>query len=44
MGTSLDIKINAEQFINELKQLSESQQAYISGYVQALADAKKPTE
>lgn len=38
MKTVVDIKVTAEQFITLLKQLSESQQAYISGYTQALAD------
>lgn len=33
-----EIKLNAEQLIILLKQLSEPQQAYISGYTQALAD------
>ncbi|WP_405355243.1 hypothetical protein [Ruminococcus sp.] len=41
MKTVVDIKVTAEQLITLLKQLSESQQAYISGYAQALADTKK---
>lgn len=36
-----EIKLNAEQLIILLKQLSVSQQAYINGYVQALADEKQ---
>lgn len=36
-----EIKLNAEQLIILLKQLSVSQQAYVSGYVQALADEKQ---
>ena len=39
--TVVDIKVTAEQLITLLKQLSESQQAYISGYAQALADTQK---
>lgn len=41
MMKTVDIKVTAEQLIALLKQLSDSQQAYISGYAQALADTKK---
>lgn len=37
----IETKTSAEQLIKLLKQLSESQQAYISGYTQALADSQQ---
>ena len=37
----IETKTSAEQLIKLLKQLSESQQAYISGYTQALADSQE---
>lgn len=41
MKSFIETKISAEQLIKLLKQLSESQQAYVSGYTQALADSQK---
>lgn len=41
MMKTTEIKLNAEQLIALLKQLSVSQQAYISGYIQALADKEQ---
>lgn len=41
MKKVVEVKMSAEQLVAVLKQLSENQQVYINGYVQALADTKQ---
>lgn len=40
MKKTAGIKLTVKQLIELLEKLSENQQAYISGYAQALADTK----